>query len=121
MLQGNFYSVISNESPSPENHRFQLAIDPSHAIFDGHFPGQPVVPGVCLVQMGKEMLENIVERKLFLEKGSTIKFLNVVDPQITAKIQLDIKIKSNQPEAISTDFSISFESTTFVKFSGQFR
>ena len=28
-----------------------VEIDPTHPIFEGHFPDQPVLPGVCMVQI----------------------------------------------------------------------
>jgi 3-hydroxyacyl-[acyl-carrier-protein] dehydratase len=119
MLQGDFYSIQSDEEISSENHRFQIEINPNHPIFPGHFPGQPVLPGVCLIQIGKELIENIVHRKLFLHKGSNIKFLNVVDPRAHPIISFDIKIRQVEIERVNVDIVIYESSTTFVKFSGQ--
>lgn len=34
-----------------------VSVDAGHKIFEGHFPGQPVLPGVCQIQLIKELLE----------------------------------------------------------------
>ena len=30
-----------------------IELNAAHSIFKGHFPGQPIVPGVCMMQMVK--------------------------------------------------------------------
>ncbi len=54
MLINDFFTVtsLSGEAPS---FRALLTVNARHRIFDGHFPGQPVVPGVCLMQMVQEV------------------------------------------------------------------
>jgi 3-hydroxyacyl-[acyl-carrier-protein] dehydratase len=86
MLKDSFYSVVKNES-SPGSVKALLAIRPDHAIFLGHFPGQPVVPGVCMMQMIRELLEVNVERKLRINKADNMKFLSVIDPRQNSEIE----------------------------------
>ena len=121
MLQGDFYSIQSEEEISSESRRFQVEIKSDHPIFLGHFPSQPVVPGVCLIQISKELCEMIVHRKLFLEKSVNIKFLNVVDPRIHPVISFDIRLRQLENEHVNVDVVIYGAATTFVKFSGQLR
>jgi len=49
-----------------------LEINPSHKIFQGHFPGQPVVPGVCMMEMVKEITEMVTGKEMFLQKADNI-------------------------------------------------
>ncbi|MBQ0740088.1 3-hydroxyacyl-ACP dehydratase, partial [Aquimarina celericrescens] len=37
-----------------------ITINKNHKIFKGHFPGNPVTPGVCMIQIIKELAEGIV-------------------------------------------------------------
>ncbi|MBS1934927.1 MAG: hydroxymyristoyl-ACP dehydratase, partial [Bacteroidetes bacterium] len=59
MLQGNFFTItsIAHENISV---KAVLELNPAHDIFKGHFPETPVVPGVCMLQMLKEVMENIL-------------------------------------------------------------
>ena len=39
----------------------RVALNPDHYIYSVHFPGNPVTPGVCLLQMAAELLEHQYE------------------------------------------------------------
>ena len=41
-----------------------IRLNPSHEIFKGHFPGNPILPGVCVVQILKEILMYQLNNKL---------------------------------------------------------
>ena len=64
--------------------RFQ----PDHAIFGGHFPGQPVVPGVCTMAIIKALLEQALGRSLQLAEAGAVKFLQLLLPQHRPQAQL---------------------------------
>ena len=71
-----------------------ITFQPNHAIFAGHFPGQPVVPGVCLVQAVKDLLSIAIVQKLALEKAANIKFLAVIIPNQLPGIALQINYQT---------------------------
>ena len=60
-----------------------LQVDAASDIFKGHFPDQPVVPGACMLQTVKEILEDNFNAPLKLAKADNIKFLNMVTPDST--------------------------------------
>ncbi|MDB4919294.1 hypothetical protein [Mucilaginibacter sp.] len=70
-----------------------LSINPNCSIFKGHFPGQPVVPGACMLQIVKEVLESALGQSLQLKKASQLKFINMIDPVKTASVQLETSYK----------------------------
>lgn len=70
-----------------------VTINPKHEVFKGHFPGNPVMPGVCMIQMIKELTEKAMQSKLFMQKSSNIKFMALINPEINPKLELDISIK----------------------------
>ena len=57
-------------------------LDEHHAVFKGHFPDQPVMPGVCTLQIVQELLEEHLGRSLRLSSASNIKFMALIDPRI---------------------------------------
>ena len=49
--------------------KIQITLNPAHEIFKGHFPGNPVMPGVCTVQIVKELLSAHLKKDLVLKKS----------------------------------------------------
>jgi|SRR5580698_3492678 3-hydroxyacyl-[acyl-carrier-protein] dehydratase len=79
MLKDSFYTLIAlNRQPSSANITLQL--NEKHAIYNGHFPEQPIVPGACLLQIIKEIVEVILESKLQMLRADELKFLLPVNP-----------------------------------------
>jgi 3-hydroxyacyl-[acyl-carrier-protein] dehydratase len=79
MLQGNFFEINNLEAVDADI-KAELTINVAHKIFEGHFPGQPVVPGVCIMQMVKEIMEKVLVKKTNLSSSSEIKFLAIINP-----------------------------------------
>ena len=71
----------------------ELVINKSHHIFQGHFPGLPVVPGVCMVQIIKELVEQNVGKSLMLREAGNIKFLSMINPEVNSKVIIRCKSK----------------------------
>ena len=44
------------------------------------FPGNPITPGVCLIQLVAELLEGVVGRQLALKRIVNVKFQHVLSP-----------------------------------------
>jgi 3-hydroxyacyl-[acyl-carrier-protein] dehydratase len=97
-----------------------VTIDPTHPIFEGHFPGQPVLPGVCTTQMVKELLENHIQKKTWLVKALDIKFLAVIVPQADKLIRIELKTAATVDNLIKAEASLSDEGITLFKFKGIF-
>ncbi len=92
MLTGSF-CTLKNSLIQGDQMITTLLINADHEIFQGHFPGMPVVPGVCMVEMIKEILEEVVGKKTNLKKAGNIKFLHVLDPNIYPEISAEVKVK----------------------------
>src|SRR4026208_2605642 len=85
MLQEDFFTITTLQADNDSVHAV-LEINAAHRIFEGHFPGQPVVPGVCMMQMIKEIMEKIRHRKLQITSASNMKFLSLIDPNQFAEV-----------------------------------
>jgi len=115
LQKSDFYSTISFNATA-DHIAATVQINPEHAIFEGHFPGQPVVPGVCMLQMVKELAEKASEKKLQLRKVAQVKYLQVLVPKWDNPIRLQIDWK----DALSFAATIQREEQIIMKMSGQF-
>ena len=78
-LNNNLYNIISrNLSDSPISYVIQL--DANHFIYKAHFPGEPITPGVCVLQIAKELLEDYLGKELNIQSVKNVKFLGVISP-----------------------------------------
>lgn len=92
MLLNNFYKIIGKQHVEGFI-KAAVTINPKHEIFQGHFPNQPVVPGVCMMQIAKELIEESTRKKLLIHESSQIKFLQLVVPDENDVIEIDIQYK----------------------------
>jgi 3-hydroxyacyl-[acyl-carrier-protein] dehydratase len=97
---------------------FTIKLNPEHPIYSGHFPGNPVVPGVCQVQMIKELTSSILRKDLVIHKSDNIKFLSMIVPSITPLLKASIDIKEKEPGFWHINSIISNEDLVFLKFKG---
>lgn len=92
MLKDSLYTIQSLEESGAGSYEVMLRLNPAHTLFEGHFPGQPVLPGVCLLEMVKELLTEIRQKPMRLVNAGTIKFPNMVDPRIEPLLRFEITI-----------------------------
>jgi 3-hydroxyacyl-[acyl-carrier-protein] dehydratase len=117
MLQGDLFTITTLNT---ENNTVNavLQIDAGHRIFEGHFPGQPVVPGVCMMQMVKEVMEQVLGRHTRLVKADHLKFLSMVNPKENNTITAQLKYTQNENNEIQVNGSLLNGTATCLKFSG---
>jgi 3-hydroxyacyl-[acyl-carrier-protein] dehydratase len=92
-----------------------MRIQSEHGIFSGHFPGQPVLPGVCMMEMVAEVVGAHLNNSYRISGGPLIKFLRMIDPRMTPLIHLEIKYHISS-ESITTSGRIFSGPEVFMKF-----
>lgn len=96
-----------------------ITINKDHIVFKGHFPDNPVMPGVCMMQIIKEITEKIVDKKLFMQSASNIKFMAIINPFNTPKLELQLEILETG-EGYKVKNSSKFEDTIALKSTSNF-
>ncbi len=89
MLLGDFFTILSVQKEGASS-KVMLELNTTHPIFEGHFPGKPVVPGACLLQMVKEVTQKIMGSNIQLLKAHQLKFISLIDPLNHNILQLAI-------------------------------
>ncbi|ABG59373.1 (3R)-hydroxymyristoyl-ACP dehydratase [Cytophaga hutchinsonii] len=117
MLVDNLYRVVSNQKDAAVI-RVHLEVNASHEIFKGHFPEVPVLPGVCMVQCIKELIEESLLVKTQIDKGDMIKFLSMLNPVESNSIQAEISIKEKTETRIVFQATLKNEDRFLLKYSG---
>ena len=118
----DFYSEISStySTPSQDEFKCQIKLNHLHPIYRGHFDGFPVTPGVCLIQIIKELLMDKLQKDLFMTSGDTIKFLIMINPETTSDFDVAFVVKNNT-SSLDVSAVFSHENTAYMKFKGSFK
>jgi 3-hydroxyacyl-[acyl-carrier-protein] dehydratase len=124
MLTGNFFDIqsftLDESETGPLKYHVIVNLNNGNPIYEGHFPGNPIVPGVCQIQMVLELIEKAVNLKLKLTEADNIKFLSMINPLINSQLEFDITIKDRNNQQITASASIGSGSSIFLKFKGKF-
>ncbi|KAA2241815.1 3-hydroxyacyl-ACP dehydratase [Chitinophaga agrisoli] len=120
MLEGSFYTVLQSQAAA-ENYAALLSLNAAHPVFEGHFPGQPVVPGVCMMQTIQESLERCLQCKVQLQKANIMKFLVLIDPVVQPQVNVELKYALQPENTVKVTAAIKHEGTVFMKFQGTFK
>jgi 3-hydroxyacyl-[acyl-carrier-protein] dehydratase len=122
MLLEKFYEIISKEdSENKSLFSIDIKINKFHPIFKGHFPDNPVVPGVCMLQIIKEITEEIVNSKLFMQKCINVKFMAIINPEVNSDLNLELSVTQEDGGIVKVKNITKFEETIALKMSAQYR
>jgi 3-hydroxyacyl-[acyl-carrier-protein] dehydratase len=92
MLLNKLFTYKLHEGDSISSLKFSIIINENHEIFKGHFPGNPITPGVCQMEMVKEVLNDFLGKDLFYRSVSDMKFINMWIPNDSELVYLDLTI-----------------------------
>jgi 3-hydroxyacyl-[acyl-carrier-protein] dehydratase len=98
----------------------QIELNHSHGIFKGHFPGNPILPGVCTVQILKELLTGHLKKNLVLKKAGSIKYLSFINPEVNKLLNFNLQLKDGEEGQIFCNATVFYEATVFCSFKGEF-
>ena len=101
----DFYKIDSCEK-TDSGYIFNVSLMPDSEVYKGHFPGQPVAPGVCLMQMMKECYEYAACTVTKLEKIKLCRFVRLVEPSKVKDVQIQV-------DAVESDGLVSIQASIF--------
>lgn len=105
LLKNNLYHILSANGTE-----YTIRLNPSHPVFAGHFPGYPVVPGACLVQIAQELVSDRVGRPVHFTELRNLKFKQPITPVM----EIRYTIQGNKISISSLD------STEYAQFAATY-
>lgn len=118
MFKGSTYQVIEREE-GEKGTRFRVGLNEKDPLFEGHFPGQPVLPGACVLEFGRELLEEMTGNPLHLFRIKNMKIPAMVDPREFPELSFEFDKKGEGPH-FSCSYTVFHGDTVFFKFKGEF-
>jgi len=113
ILLNDFYTM-SHFEPAQGSVKATININRHHKILEGHFPGLPIVPGVCMMQIIREIMEFMSGKHLSLTSADNMKFLSVINPDQITEVDVSISYAEFNDHFI-VSATLFAATTTFFK------
>ena len=97
--------------------RVVLALNAGHTIYQAHFPGNPITPGICIVQLIGELLAERTGRRLSLQKIVNLKFVAPLSPVENPVIEVNFASVDDTGSECKAKGTITAAGAVMTKFS----
>lgn len=121
VLLDNLFSVTSR-TLTDGGEEFRVHLNADHFIYRAHFPGEPITPGVCILQMCLELLSVHVGRPLVLSCAKNVKYLKIIVPDRTPDLVVAVqKVQQDSSGPMGSvtkaQIVVSWEAEAYTKLS----
>lgn len=79
----HFFKITSKRTLAEGSYTYVVDINANHRVFAGHFPGNPIVPGVMSMMMVRMLAEDAMERVTHYATVKDCKYLQTIIPNGT--------------------------------------
>ena len=119
MILKNSLYTIADKRMEGSGIFYQILLDKNHFIYKAHFPNVPITPGVCIIQIAKELLEDYLHEEYEISYIKNIKFLSVLSPLSTPSVAYVFDKITILPETneCKTQVQVQQDNVLFAKLS----
>lgn len=123
MILKNSLYTIADKKMEGSGVFYQILLDKNHFIYKAHFPNEPITPGVCIIQIAKELLEDYLHEEYEISYIKNIKFLSVLSPLSTPSVAYVFDKITILPETneCKTQVQVQQDNALFAKLSMIFK
>ena len=121
MVLKDFYKILSEEKTADSKYSITILVNEKHEIFKGHFPGNPIMPGVCMIQIIKELTEKITESTLMIQTLANVKFMALINPEKNPELRLELDITTTEDNLVKVKNTTYFNETVALKLSNVYK
>lgn len=119
-LLHDFYTLETLQNTAPNTYCALITLNAEHPIFKGHFPDNPVTPGVCMLHIVKMLTQQITGYQLFLTQTSQVKFAALINPLLQPQLTLTLTIQSTST-TVEVKNITTFSDVVALKLTNSYR
>lgn len=97
--------------------RLTVKLDADDVIYTSHFPGHPITPGACIIQMALELTEKIVGKKMDISEIKNVKFLKILSPIDNPTVDFLFKTLEKSDSEVRVKIEVKDEEKEFSTLS----
>jgi len=121
MLIHNLFNIITYNTNNTNEYLVTFNCNSKHNIFEGHFPQEPILPGVCMIQFVRECTEEMLKIKLQFLSSRNVKFINIINPNIETKLELLLLITKHDNDFIEVNAKIKNDTKNFFQIRSSYK
>ena len=118
LLENKYYKVLSEERMEGLSAKYHLAILPECDVYKGHFPGEPVCPGVCNIETIKECAILLTGEDLRYSVIKQCRLSALATPMVCPKVDVMVTLSSTG-NGYEVHATISDEKQTYMILKGR--
>lgn len=116
-LNSILYNVTGTEV-TEKGVNYLIRLNPDSIIYKAHFPEQPVTPGVCIIEIAHELMEEHLQCALDVKTVKSVKFVSVLSPLEVQDVVYEISnIKDDEDGNIKFQATAKAGDTVYAKIS----
>ncbi len=116
-IENEFFRIVDIQKTDDNNAVFKIGLIPECKVYEGHFPGNPICPGVFNIETIKECTEILSGRTLRIKDVKQCRFTSLLTP--ANRDIISVKISTSESEnGLVVQATISDSSNSYVEFKG---
>lgn len=116
-LENNYYR-LEGVQPVEGDAVFRVALLPQCEVYQGHFPGRPVCPGVCHIELVRQCAERLTQQRLRIRTVSVCRFPAMASPGECPWLEACVRV-SPSDGGFSVNATLQAAGKTFLDFKGE--
>ena len=117
-VRNDYYALLGWTPAGGEGATFRVALLPGSDVYRGHFPGRPVSPGVCQVELVRQCAERLAGQELFIRGISSCRFLAVASPAACPEMEASVFL-SPVEGGFAVKACLTFGGKVYMDFKGE--
>lgn len=116
-LENNFYKILSEDKQGDGTTTYKVAILPDCNVYEGHFPGDPVCPGVCNIETIKECASRLTGKPLRIKSIKQCRLTAIATPTVCPEVNVKVSADAKEDSYVVVA-TIADDKQTYMEFKG---
>lgn len=118
-FKDNYYRLVGVRNEGAHS-LFSIALLPDCELYRGHFPGDPVCPGVCSIELIRQCAECLEREPLFIHRIKQCRFTVLLSPATYRELTVDLSLSpTGEEKGVLASARIYDERNVYVEFKGE--
>lgn len=118
-LKEDYYKINGQQQKEDGKIVFSVSVNPDSKVFEGHFPGHPVCPGVCGMAIIRGCAEQAVGRSLTIESVKQCRFVTLATPDKASQLTVEMTMTPNEADgSVLVIAQTQDEENLYITFKG---